>query len=96
MDFMAVYEFLFKTYAGIGCLVAFGLVASLIAAVIMERRIRKQYKNHQPTEDDWSFFDDGDESDADDAADSGKSVDSAGSGGKSAESASGSKKDKEK
>jgi|GEM_PF-239891 len=58
MDFMAVYHFLFETYAGIGCLVGIGLVASLVACVIMERRTRKRYKNHQPSEDDWSFFDD--------------------------------------
>ena len=38
MDFGALYDFLFNTYAGIGCLVGIGLVVSLIACVIMERR----------------------------------------------------------
>ena len=31
MDFGALYDFLFNTYAGIGCLVGLGLVVRLIA-----------------------------------------------------------------
>ena len=58
MDFGALYHFLFETYAGIGCLVGIGLVLSLIVCVIMERRTRKTFANHEPDEDDWSFFDD--------------------------------------
>ena len=46
---------------GIGCLVGAGLVLSVIACIIMERRTRKQFKNHEKTEDDWSLFDDDDE-----------------------------------
>ena len=46
MDFGALYDFLFNTYAGIGCLVGIGLVVSLIACVIMERRTRKTFVNH--------------------------------------------------
>lgn len=61
MDFGALYHFLFETYAGIGCLIGAGLVLSLIACVIMERRTRKLYSNHEADEDDWSFFDDEDE-----------------------------------
>ena len=41
MDFGALYDFLFNTYAGIGCLVGIGLVVSLIACVIMEDRLLK-------------------------------------------------------
>ena len=67
MDFAALYHFLFETYAGIGCLVGIGLVASLLACVIMERRTRKRYKNHQPDEDGWSFFDDEDDEEDTDA-----------------------------
>ena len=63
MDFAALYHFLFETFEGIGCLVGIGIVASVLACVIMERRTRKLYKNHQPSEDDWSFFDDDDEED---------------------------------
>jgi len=69
MDFAAIYHFLFETYAGIGCLVAIGLVLSLVACVIMERRTRKRYRNHEPEEGDWSFFDD-DDDDEDDAGSS--------------------------
>lgn len=58
MDFGALYHFLFETYAGIGCLVGAGLVISLIACIIMERRTRKTFVNREPGEDDWSFFDD--------------------------------------
>lgn len=61
MDFAAIYHFLFETYEGIGCLVGIGIVLSLIISVIMERRTRKTFKNHERTEDDWSFFDDGEE-----------------------------------
>lgn len=58
MDAYAVYHFLFETYEGIGCLIGGGLVISIIASVIMERRTRKTYVNHEKGEDDWSFFDD--------------------------------------
>ena len=51
MDFGALYDFLFNTYAGIGCLVGIGLVVSLIACVIMEHRTRKTFVNHEPDEE---------------------------------------------
>lgn len=62
MDFEAIYSFLFDSYAGIGILIGAGLVISLIANFIMERRTRKVYKNHEKKADDWSLFDDDDES----------------------------------
>lgn len=61
MDFGEVYHFLFETFAGIGCLVGIGLVISIIACIIMERRTRKRFANREAGEDDWSFFDDDDE-----------------------------------
>ena len=61
MDFGALYLFLFESYAGLGCLVGIGIVASLIACVIMERRTRKTFIDREADEDDWSFFDDDDE-----------------------------------
>lgn len=61
MDFGAIYNFLFQTYAGLGVLVGAGLLISILAAFIMERRTRKIFANHEPTEDDWSFFDDDEE-----------------------------------
>ena len=69
MDFGALYDFLFNTYAGIGCLVGIGLVVSLIACVIMERRTRKTFVDRQGDEDDWSFFDDEDDEEEDDGPD---------------------------
>ena len=61
MDIDEIYHFLFETMPGIGCLVGAGLVLSVIACIIMERRTRKQFKNHEKTEDDWSLFDDDDD-----------------------------------
>ena len=50
MDMGEIYHFLFETMPGIGCLIGAGLVLSVIACVIMERRTRKQFKNHEKTE----------------------------------------------
>ncbi len=61
MDFGEVYHFLFETIPGIGCLIGIGLVVSIIACIIMERRTRKRFANREAGEDDWSFFDDDDE-----------------------------------
>ncbi len=58
MDFGELYNFLFNTFEGVGCLIGIGLVLSLIACVIMERRTRKRFANREASEDDWSFFDD--------------------------------------
>ena len=56
-----VFNFLFGSFGGLGCLVAIGLVISFIACIIMEKRTRKQFVDRAPSEDDWSFFDDDDE-----------------------------------
>ena len=61
MDISEIYHFLFETYTGMGVLFAATIVICLIACVIMERRTRKIYVNHEASEDDWSFFDDDDE-----------------------------------
>ncbi len=61
MDFDALYHFFFQTYAGLGALVGIFLVATLLVSVVLERRTRKRFKNHEKTEDDWSFFDDDDD-----------------------------------
>lgn len=65
MDLGELYHFLFETIPGIGVLIGVGLVLSIIASVIMERRTRKRFANHEPTEDDWSFFDDDEDEDDD-------------------------------
>ena len=49
-NFEENYHFLFETMPG--------LLASIIVCVILERKTRKQFKNHEKTEDDWSLFDD--------------------------------------
>ena len=46
-------------------LIGVGLVLSILASVIMERRTRKRFANHEPAEDDWSFFDDEEDEDED-------------------------------
>ncbi len=61
MDWEALYHFLFESFAGIGILIGAGIVLSLIACVIMERRTRKTFVDRPKGEDDWSFFDDDDE-----------------------------------
>ena len=55
MDINELYHFLFETMPGMG------IVLSILACIILERKTRKQFKNHAKTEDDWSLFDDDDE-----------------------------------
>ena len=64
MDWIGLYHFLFETYAGMGIMIGAGLVISLIACVIMERRTRKTFVDRPKGKDDWSFFDDDDEEDS--------------------------------
>lgn len=61
MDFNQLYDFLFNSFAGIGCLVGICLVASILACFLMERRTRKRFVDREKGEDDWSLFDDGEE-----------------------------------
>ncbi|MDO4442282.1 MAG: hypothetical protein Q4B69_00175 [Slackia sp.] len=63
MDFQSIYHFLFETFAGIGILIAAGLVISVIACLIMEWKTRRTFKDRGPVEDDdddFTFFDDED------------------------------------
>ena len=64
MDWIGLYHFLFETYAGMGIMLGAGLVISLIACIIMERRTRKTFVDRPKGKDDWSFFDDDDEEDS--------------------------------
>ena len=61
MDATEVIDFLFGSFGGLGCLVGAGLVISVIACIIMERRTRKRFADRPKGEDDWSIFDDDDE-----------------------------------
>lgn len=58
MDFYKIYHFLFETYAGIGCLIGIFLVASVIVAVITEKRTKRIFRDRgsQPN-DSWDFDD---------------------------------------
>lgn len=58
MDLQALYHFLFETYEGIGVLFLIAIVVCLIACVIMERKTRKRFKNHEAESDDWDHFED--------------------------------------
>ena len=52
------FTWLFETRQGVVFLVLGGIVFFLIVAFILERRTRAIYRNHEKSEDDWSFFDD--------------------------------------
>lgn len=52
MDFDALYHFVFESYAGIGLLVALGIVISIVYCVIAERKTRRVYKDKGPREDE--------------------------------------------
>ena len=61
----AVSEFvswLFGTRTGVLALLGGGIVLFLIIALVLERRTRAIYKNHERSEDDWNLFEDDDES----------------------------------
>ena len=45
MDLAEIYHFIFETYAGIGCLVGAGIVISIVAAVISERKMRRVFRD---------------------------------------------------
>ena len=62
VDINQIYHFFFETFYGVGCLVGLGLLISLIACIVLERKTRAIYKNHEKSEDEWSLFDDDDES----------------------------------
>ena len=56
------FTWLFNDRMGVIALILGGIVLFLIIAFILERRTRKQYYNHEKSEDDWSLFDEDDES----------------------------------
>ena len=60
MDFNEIYHLLFETYAGIGILVGAGIVIRLLVCVLLARKTRKVYRNHEadPEQDEWALFED--------------------------------------
>lgn len=52
MDLAEIYHFIFETYAGIGCLVGAGIVISIVAAVISERKTRRVFRDRGERSED--------------------------------------------
>ena len=55
-------DWLFGTRPGVACPVVGGIILFLIIAVVLERKTRREFYNHEKSEDDWDLFDDDDES----------------------------------
>ena len=55
------FTWLFNDKMGVLCLIAGGIVICLIIALVMERKTKQRYFNHEKSEDDWSLFGDEDE-----------------------------------
>ncbi|MCC6098117.1 MAG: hypothetical protein LIV25_02575 [Olsenella sp.] len=57
MDFI---NWLFNTRQGVIALVLGGILLFLIIAIVLERKTRAIYKNHEKSPEDWDLFDDDD------------------------------------
>ena len=57
MDFV---NWLFNTRQGVIALVLGGVLLFLIIAIVLERKTRAIYKNHEKSPEDWDLFDDDD------------------------------------
>ena len=66
MDLGEIYHFLFETYWGVGVLVLAGLILSFLVSIILEKRTKNIYYEHQKSEDDWSIFEDDEEEEFED------------------------------
>ncbi|MBR3224944.1 MAG: hypothetical protein IKF78_06455 [Atopobiaceae bacterium] len=51
------FNWLFSDRVGVLVLLGFGVVLFLLIAFLLEKRMRKQFYNHQKSEDDWDLFD---------------------------------------
>ena len=61
MDIAGIFSWLFGSREGVLVLLGVILVGFLIAAIILERKTRKDYDQYDDEDDDesgWSFFDD--------------------------------------
>lgn len=52
------FTWLFNDKVGVICLIVGGAVLCLIVALLMERKTKKRYFNHEKTEGDWDLFGD--------------------------------------
>ncbi len=55
------FTWLFSDRTGVIVLVLGGIVLCLLISVIMERKTKKMYFNHEKSDSDWSLFDDDDD-----------------------------------
>ncbi len=55
------FDWLFGTRPGVLSLVVGGIVLFLLISLVLERRTRALYKNHERSDDDWDFFDQDDD-----------------------------------
>ena len=51
------FNWLFGTRPGVFTLLGVGVLFFLLIAWLLERRMRKQFYNHEKSEDDWNLFD---------------------------------------
>ena len=50
------FTWLFNDRMGVICLILGGIVLGLISALLMERKTKQRYFNHEKTEGDWDLF----------------------------------------
>ena len=55
------FDWLINKPAGVLCLIVGGIIFFLIVSVVLERKTRKIYKNHEKSPEDWDLFDDDDD-----------------------------------
>lgn len=55
------FAWLFGDRTGVICLVLGGIVLCLVIALLMERKTKKRYFNHEKSDDDWELFGDDEE-----------------------------------
>lgn len=53
-----LFTWLFTDKVGVLCLVAGGIVICLIIALLMERKTKRRYFNHEKSDSDWDLFGD--------------------------------------
>ncbi len=61
---MDIFTWLFNTREGVFALLGGGIILFLIIAAVLERRTRRQFKNHEKAEGDWDIFDEEDDSES--------------------------------
>ena len=60
-----VLAFLFETIPGMGILIGSVFVISFLVCIIMERKTKKTFVERATTEDDWEYFEEGENPDTD-------------------------------